>query len=576
MAKRTSILTLILVSFAARGCAAADAIHISIAPGVQLVQETIPPPAGPLFINVLRVDLKKPGIRIEVGKSRDSVWTEDPLNGRETVGSLARRKGAVAAVNADFFPFTGDPLGIAIRNGELISESMPNRAAMGITTDGKALFDNLLAVGTLTGTDGSPGALDGINRPIGNDEIILLTPVWGARTATSKNATMVVLDDLSLPVRVGTEVSGRAESPVPADPRLAISGNGGVLIASGSGADWLKAHVKEGESVRLRFDLASTPAQPGPARGRLAARAAPYRGRIAMSSWTDVKEAVGGGPWLVRDGKVAVDGEEEGFPVEEFVTKRHPRTAAGITASGELLLLTVDGRQPHSRGMSLPELADYMVKQGAVQAINLDGGGSTTMVVDNLYVNAPSDHEPRAVADALLVFVDGYTPPTLMPANAPALSIPAGGSATIQVAGNAPESPLFGTLEGTAYVDSRGVISGARLGSGTVVALGGSTAVTFPFTVQAGPPARIRASLIPAPNNPPDRNLLVITVLDAYGNPAANQTVGIKAVGGTPETPSGTTDSKGRVTVEIVWDVQSGRRATASCGSLSTVTIVGK
>ena len=88
-----------------------------------------------------------------------------------------------------------------------------------------------------------------------------------------------------------------------------------------------------------------------------------------------------------------------------FATDRHPRTAIGVLADGRALLLVVDGRQPAlSVGMSLEELAQLLVEFGAVDAINLDGGGSTTMVVDKAIVNRPSDATgERPVSDAIIV-----------------------------------------------------------------------------------------------------------------------------------------------------------------------------
>ncbi len=92
--------------------------------------------------------------------------------------------------------------------------------------------------------------------------------------------------------------------------------------------------------------------------------------------------------------------------VAGFATDRHPRTALARLESGKILLVTVDGRQPGiSVGMSLQALAELLLEFGAVDAINLDGGGSTTMVVHNKIVNKPSDQTgERPVSDAILVF----------------------------------------------------------------------------------------------------------------------------------------------------------------------------
>jgi len=114
---------------------------------------------------------------------------------------------------------------------------------------------------------------------------------------------------------------------------------------------------------------------------------------------------LGGGPRIVRDGRPAGPPDPGIYP-SGFADARHPRTAVGVRADGRLLLVTVDGRQPEtSVGMSIGELAALLRELGAVEAINMDGGGSTTMVVKGRVVNSPSDLTgERPVGDALLVF----------------------------------------------------------------------------------------------------------------------------------------------------------------------------
>ena len=84
---------------------------------------------------------------------------------------------------------------------------------------------------------------------------------------------------------------------------------------------------------------------------------------------------------------------------------RHPRTAVAKLKDGKFLMITVDGRQPGvSVGMNLQELAEYLLSLGATDAMNLDGGGSTTMFLDGKVVNTPSDKEgERKVSDAIVV-----------------------------------------------------------------------------------------------------------------------------------------------------------------------------
>ena len=123
----------------------------------------------------------------------------------------------------------------------------------------------------------------------------------------------------------------------------------------------------------------------------------------SLRPWS-ASDALGAGPGLVVAGQIRLTATEEGF-FGASGTEPHPRTAAGHTNAGELILLVVDGRQLGSRGVNLHELATLMRDLGCVEALNLDGGGSTTLVVDGTTVNWPagSDSE-REVMSALAVF----------------------------------------------------------------------------------------------------------------------------------------------------------------------------
>jgi exopolysaccharide biosynthesis protein len=169
-----------------------------------------------------------------------------------------------------------------------------------------------------------------------------------------------------------------------------------VIEGIGTGADWLHAHATPGTRLRLHE---SVTAQDGHA--------------VPLRRDTDV---VGGGPYLVKDGRPFVDAFTEGFehPGDPsfyfaFGIARNPRTMAGVTGDGDLLLVTVDGRQPgYSVGLSFMEEARLMRALGSVQAVNLDGGGSTTMVVDGTVLGRPSDATgERPIGDAIMIFPPG-------------------------------------------------------------------------------------------------------------------------------------------------------------------------
>lgn len=121
-------------------------------------------------------------------------------------------------------------------------------------------------------------------------------------------------------------------------------------------------------------------------------------------TWQQAEDVIGGRGLIVRGGHVLDDWSDEGVR-GGFVTDRHPRTLAGVAGDGTVWLLTIDGRQPsHSVGVNFAGLTALARSLGLVDAINLDGGGSTTMVVQGRIVNRPSDLTgPRPVSDALIV-----------------------------------------------------------------------------------------------------------------------------------------------------------------------------
>ena len=555
--------------------ARAEVIRHSIAAGVEYTQEIIAPPQGPLLVNVLRIDLKIPSVRVRSELAGGTVFEDNPSRGRETVGETAARTGAVAAINADFFPFTGDPLGIAVRDGELISEGLPHRVAMGIKRDGTLTFDTLVCLGSLYASDGTAWTIDGINRPLNKDELVFLGPAYGDKTRVGAGALVIPLGDTTLPIRIGTDHTATA-GDLENGALVPLVPPGGALVASGKSADWLRQHIKPGDKLRLRFDMFANPLFPGPPRGLLESRAA-IRGRGSAGVWTDVEQAIGGGPWLVKDGKPAVDGVEQGFRDASFSDSRHPRTAVGGTLNGELLLVTVDGRQPHSRGMTLPELADHMLKLGAYQAINLDGGGSTAMVVRGLYVNGNSDGLPRSVANSLAVFAELTAAPNGQAPEIPALRLTAGESIPLSLPiagqGQGGLSPLWGSRDGRGFIDQRGTISARKTGTSEVGAWINGALIKVPYTVLPGPAAQLSATLSRAPNNPPDRKIVTVLVRDRFGNPVPDHTVTIRTEGGVPDRPVVTTDSAGRAEVEVVWDTEQGGKVTVSSGPLPPVLL---
>lgn len=361
-----------------------ERIEKRISPHLALFQEVSTNP--PLAIQGVRITPAR-AVSFRSTLGNDVVATDGALRGRELTSRMAWRHRAIAAINADFFD-GGDPLGLCIVAGELVSEPFPGRPAVGWTAVGQIVMGDPAFDADITRPDGTKHPLLGLNRVAkATGDLVLFTSFYGATAQAGAQGVAVVLETLPRPLRVGTqgqalvrEVREASSAPIPL--------TGGVLIGTGAAAEFLRA-LQPGDRITIRIDL----------QGEQATR------------WRTVQEAVAGGPWLIRNGKIlppeAMGG---GFNQQTFIERRHPRTAVGITAKGEVIWLTVDGRQAHSQGVSLPELAQIMARYGAVEAINLDGGGSTTLVVRNLVVNSPSDGTERPVSNAWLVFDDAQRP----------------------------------------------------------------------------------------------------------------------------------------------------------------------
>ncbi|MBK6722618.1 MAG: phosphodiester glycosidase family protein [Acidobacteria bacterium] len=123
----------------------------------------------------------------------------------------------------------------------------------------------------------------------------------------------------------------------------------------------------------------------------------------ALVYYIGSEDIVAGVPQLIKNSRIDITWEQEKAS-KSFVETRHPRTAVAKLKDGKFLMLTADGRTEQSAGLDLYDLAAYFLELGATDAMNLDGGGSTTMFLDGKVVNKPSDKEgERKVSDAILV-----------------------------------------------------------------------------------------------------------------------------------------------------------------------------
>lgn len=318
-------------------------------------------------INVLEVD--PTSAKLSIGLALDEIV------GTETTSSIALRNGAVAAINGGYFRTTGtirgEPMGLLEKHGKLLSEPVIDRAALSSMFDGRSLRVALThtSAALQVSTSKAMRNIDGINRPRETNEVVLYTGEFHRNT-------------LSGPGGCEVRVSRNRVLSIDRNGSTSIPAGGYVLSGDGKGAEWLEGNLRRSQRVDVRVRVIHQP---------------PLQFTPEFS--------IGGGPMLVANGAVVGEAEFRGFS-ESLTRTRHPRTSAGVRTDGKLILVTVDGRQPAlSAGMTIAELSNLMIELGCVDAINFDGGGSTTMVIRNKVINHPSDTTgERAVSDALLIF----------------------------------------------------------------------------------------------------------------------------------------------------------------------------
>ncbi len=336
-------------------------------------------PEGPWVVQVLEIPRKSPNTAIGVALGGRHVLGLEPLD-RLAPGMTAGNRKAIGGVNGDFYilqqgPYQGDPIGLCVADGELLSTPIRRSAAV-ILENGEPGIGCFRFKSILRRPDGETVRIDGVNQQCPMNGIALLTPSFNDSTRTYENAVALLAGPLENPLAPKGKYTFSVREVRNVENPLAIPPKSVVIIGHGAGRAFLE-QIAPGERITCTLDIDPSPG--------------------------NIRHAVGGGPRLLRDGNISIEAKEEGIS-ESFVTTRHPRTAFGFNRD-RIFLVTVDGRQPgYSLGMNLPELADFMLSLGAREALNLDGGGSTTMWVGGSVKNRPSDGRVRPIANALIVY----------------------------------------------------------------------------------------------------------------------------------------------------------------------------
>ena len=371
-----------------------EVLFPDLTPGIHIYRYTWD--AEPCVLYVAEMSRTEPTLHFEVALANAQVL------GKETVRSMANRRNqrgdrrVLVAVNGGF-GVLGDMRGyggvlenLHIQDGELITQPTDTEACFGVTESGEFLSSAVrMEASVQIGTHTLP--LGCINqRRLDGCQVTLYTPRLGESTRTNRRRGMeAIISGISLPLTPNYAHAYRVET-VSRDGNNAIPRDGAIL--------WINARLKD------------------PGVSQLTAGAS---GTLTLSfsppEWNQVQHAIGGRLRLLKNGEI-----NQTIAEMHYAEKRHtpgkrtpvlnlshePRTALAYNAD-KLFLVVADGRQPqYSTGLTLYELASILIELGATEAINLDGGSSSTFVVNDTVVNKPSGQQERDVLNAVFITAD--------------------------------------------------------------------------------------------------------------------------------------------------------------------------
>lgn len=329
-----------------------NSLIYDVAPGIKHIKLTRVYQGRPVKINVVEVN-QSLNSNIEISPKLSS----SHLSSKSTITSIAKRKNSIVAINGTYFkPQTGVPLGTLMINKKMYTGPIYNRVAMGFFDKG---FDMArIELNANLRTSKGDIKIDNINQPrILSTYVLAYTPEWGAFAPPSpKYGIQIAIEDNRI-----TSISTQT---------LPIPQNGYVIV----GPKEKLEKIFKARSVKV--DVKTIP------------------------NWDNVNHIISGGPYLIKNGEIFIDITEQKLGA---IGGKNPRTAIGYTQDGNLIMVAVDGREGASVGMTLRELAGFMQSIGCVNAMNLDGGGSTVMYVNGHVVNMPKVKGGIALSNALTI-----------------------------------------------------------------------------------------------------------------------------------------------------------------------------
>lgn len=305
----------------------------------------------------VRINIVEMSLGVNQGLAVEPAIASDTLSSRRTITNIAGRDNAIVAINGGYFkPQTGVPLGTLMINKKVYTGPIYDRVAMGIFDNGFEMARVQLRAELKTNIGGIK--IDNVNQPrMLSVHTIVYTPDWGEYSPPSpKYGMQLVVSDGKL------LKANYSRNKIPED--------GYVIVGP------QKELSKLVNARKFKLDIKLNP------------------------EWKDVNHIISGGPYLVKNGDIYVDMTAQKLA---SVGGRNPRTAVGYTKDNHLIMLTADGREGASIGLTLVELANLMKELGCVNAMNLDGGGSTVMYVNGKVVNKPAVQGGIPLSHTLMV-----------------------------------------------------------------------------------------------------------------------------------------------------------------------------
>ena len=301
--------------------------------------------------NVIKVDLNNPHVKI------NTVAGGGTYTNKATVSQMANRTNAVALVNGDFFTMKlqGAPLGPSVINGEIKSSPavLTDLWSFGIDSNNRAFIDLTKFVGSVTATNGKSFPIDGLNKTIywyqpskeysHQSKIQMYDSFWTSKTRGDKTTGELLLSENN----VVEQISYRKNL------NMAVPKGKKILQFSENAEKFMQDNVKVGDKLGITTNIE------------------PNR------NW---KMMIGGHALLVENGAIKKYTKDI-----NSIDGVRARTAVGISQDGKTVyIVTAEGRTKRSAGLTISELAQFMLDLGVDKAMNLDGGGSTAMAVRNL------------------------------------------------------------------------------------------------------------------------------------------------------------------------------------------------